>query len=27
MESGTIGVDVEDWFHPELVRAYLGAPA
>src|SRR5580765_4473986 len=21
MESGTIGVDVEDWFHPELVRA------
>lgn len=21
MQTGTIGVDVEDWFHPELVRA------
>jgi len=25
METGTIGVDVEDWFHPELVRAHVAS--
>jgi len=25
METGTIGVDVEDWFHPELVRARVAS--
>lgn len=25
VETGTIGVDVEDWFHPELVRARVAS--
>ena len=25
MKAGTIGVDVEDWFHPELVRPHVPA--